>query len=241
MVSTTQVLKQFTNSSPKYVFFSGGKDSLATLLLAYEYWGRSNFEVIYTEIPGNTHKLNVSYVYQVCKELNVKLHHMKNLYYGDFFTCMKKWGLPWVSTKWCYSVFKVVMWRTLPEGVMAIGVKKKDSLYRKVSYKNEIMKLWWCRKNIGIFPILDWSDEQILDLINTYGFKLCPCYEKYLDSGNCMYCSFKNKAKIARVMLDEEWRNKIIDGLSAIRTKGKKGVKYIVERWLKAGELNSCG
>ena len=229
-----ELMRRLRDKKPKYVFFSGGKDSLAVLLLAVEHWPRSTFEAVYTEVPGNTHPDNVRYVYEVCRELGVRLHHMKNLYYGDFFACMRRWGLPWACSRWCYRVFKKAMWEALPWGWKVAGLKRSDSSFRYRRYKAEVMREWHTDSYM-VLPILSWTDEQVLDLIKSYGFDLCPCYHKYLDSGNCMFCSFKNKAQIARVMADDEWRDRIVDALLEVRQLDNKGW-YVVRRWLEASQ-----
>ena len=216
------------------MFFSGGKDSLACLLLACEHWPRGSFEVVYTEVPGNTHPDNKRYVYEVCRELGVRLHHMKNLYYGDFYACMRKWGLPWVCSKWCFRVFKRVVWNTLPWGFQVTGIKRSDSRFRAKRYLAKIMRETFSG-SVMVLPILDWTNEQVLDYVKGHGFDLCPCYHEYLDSGNCMYCSFKNRAQVARVMADPEWRDRILDALLEVETCSEKAW-YIVRRWLEAAQ-----
>jgi len=60
-----------------YVLFSGGKDSLATLLWVMENVNNDNWKILYTEVTGNTSPLCTEYVRKICnghkKEVNETL------------------------------------------------------------------------------------------------------------------------------------------------------------------------
>jgi len=126
-----------------YMFFSGGKDSLATLL-ATIYSGNAvvrRLVIVFNEITGNTHPKNIKQVYRVLDKLGLPhpvvvesppyirikayvlrgdrtLHiAARNRHGEDFWSSMLRWGIP-VKLKngkrWCYNEFKEKHWRYLP-------------------------------------------------------------------------------------------------------------------------------
>ena len=94
------ILEKYKNWNGKYVLFSGGKDSLVVLDLAYKYW-KDNFKVIYIEITGNTHPKCNKYVHKVVNEYGVELIHLK--YDKDFFDMLMELSYPsvlWSGARW---------------------------------------------------------------------------------------------------------------------------------------------
>lgn len=126
-----------------YVFFSGGKDS-AAVLAAVAYAGDSVVKraiIVYNELVGNTHPLNVRQAYNIIQKLGfeeptvvesppysriavevfrgVKVLHIRaRSRRGDFWDAVEAWGLPVLrpgtGRRWCYNEFKEKHWRALP-------------------------------------------------------------------------------------------------------------------------------
>ena len=217
---------------PVYAYFSGGKDSLAALLYAYD----NDIDirgVIYTEVTGNTHETNIEYAKDIVKQLGYRLIYLKAA--RAFYNDLVNWGIPFYKTRWCMTHYKVRVWRKFHRNIphiALVGVKHSDSRVRKIYFQDNLH----LNKNISQeymwSPILSWSTKQVYAYIKKNSVKLNPLYKIIYDSGNCMFCPFKSIKQIKGVSNLPDWRLKIIDFLKQIRDINKitMQVKY---RWLK--------
>jgi len=223
-----QLIREFARKLGKpWVLFSGGKDSLATLLLAVEALGRDGVRgVVYVEVTGNTHEACTQYVYRVCERLGLELAHLRRDDL-DFFDALVKWGVPHRVNRWCWNEFKVKVWLRVKPPVFLAGVKHSDSKHRELA--------GWSRPKqihgmIVFSPIYHWTTDDVLDYIRSRNIELNPCYEKFGHSGNCMFCPMRDKLSIAKTMVDPCWGPKIASTLLKLRNEwGKREAR----RWLK--------
>jgi len=214
------------------VFFSGGKDSLATLL-----WIVDNvpdirgMRIIYAEVTGNTHRLCNHYVHNVIKALGLEEHFVhvkrKDKTFWDF---LHEIGPPLLlPSRWCLNEMKRKAWRPYISGLFAvIGLRAEESYHR--SKARQFMRT--SNGQLTILPILSWTREQVLDYIREHGFWLNPCYRRYGHSGNCMFCPYHRREYIIRTLADPEWRLKIISALNACRIGGPIQAR-LRDRWLR--------
>lgn len=219
----------FLNKKKFTVLFSGGKDSTAALLWTLEHIRHGNWNVLYIEIPGNTHPLCTKYVVELCDGFDIasKLIVARNKKY-DFYECLRRWGVPIIGKyRWCMYNFKIKVIKRYAYGVQVTGVKKSDSHMRRKREKVEFFKL---TKTIAVNPLANWSTKQVLNYLKEHNVKVNPCYKKYGHSGNCMFCPYHNKTQIVRTLQDPEWRGKILGSLKSGKGKISRE-KY--EKWLK--------
>jgi len=222
---------EFLNNRRFIATFSGGKDSLATLLWILDNIKHDNFKILYIEIPGNTHPLCTQYVRNVCKQLGVYNKLIVDGRYDlEFFECLRKWGIPVIGIyRWCLWQFKVkVFEKHLSYSLIQVsGVRREDSRARAKLGLIEIHRLF---NAIIVNPIINWTRRQVLNYIREHGVPLNPCYKIYGHSGNCMFCPYHDKKAIRLTMQDPEWRNKIISALRHCKAPlGKKTLR----RWMK--------
>ena len=150
-----------------YVFFSAGKDS-AAVLAAVAYAGDSiarHAVVVYNELAGNTHPLNVEQAYRVLERLgwsdvvrvesppyhNIKLAvvrgaravhiHAMSRYREDFWRSVERWGIPVMlknGMRWCLGEFKAKHWYHLPQ----LGTVRYSLVGVKVADSGHRRRIW---------------------------------------------------------------------------------------------------
>jgi len=212
-----------------HIMFSGGKDSTALLLLTLQALPKSKIKgVVFTEITGNTAQCNIKYLEEVIEKLGLE---DKFIYSRrgdlDFFQALVKWGLPHIKNRWCMTEFKFKVWRSVDIDKALIGVKYSDSHWRRRYTWDKPKKL---RGMLVFSPIYDWKTEDVLDYIKSMNFPISACYEVYGHSGNCMFCPFRTKTQIEKIMKDPVWSSKIAWALSKLYNNwGRREAK----RWLR--------
>ncbi len=73
-----------------------------------------------------------------------------------------------------------------PNGVLASGVRTKESKRRKFN-----TKMWSVMEGVPIFaPIYHWSDDEVWAYFTEHGFEKAPAYEKLCISGDCLCGAF---------------------------------------------------
>jgi len=223
-------VKEFLNQRRFIVLFSGGRDSLATLLWVLDNIDHDDWKILYIEVSGNTHPLCTEYVKRVCEALGVK---SKLLIDGredaDFFTCLRKWGVPLIGKyRWCLYQFKIKVIEKYKRYslIYVSGVRRRDSWRRKGI---EPIEFFRSSETVVVNPILNWSRRQVIEYIARHGVDVNPCYKIYGHSGNCMFCPYHTKEMIVLTLKDPEWGEKI---LSSLTFKGRFS-KKIAEKWVK--------
>ena len=231
-----QVIKMIRNvcessSLPTYVFFSGGKDSLASLLLTW--LADINFKVVFAVMPDNTHPLCIEYVRKICEEHGVDLIMLERLEYGNFWKCIERWGLPHPHVLWCWRIFKHDVFKILEPCIKIVGVRKSESLARTKRYKESVV----CRgkEGICIYPILNWSEERTLSFIKKMKVSLNPCYGFAKDSLSCVFCPKRSADKIKAIMTAPQckyFKEKIVETLQKVKATSNYS-KAVKRMWLK--------
>ena len=201
-----------------YIAFSGGKDSTVLLHLAVEALPpRLIRGVVFVEVTGNTHPMNIRYVHDVVDRLGLsdKLMHLRREDM-DFFQAMEKWGVPGFKHRWCYREFKLTQFTRVKPAVYIVGVKHSDSNTRAMWNWSKPKNMYG---NFLMSPIWFWTDNDVHDYMKSRSIPLNPCYRVYLHSGNCMFCPFHTKPRIRAVLADDQWAEKILSTLSKIRNE----------------------
>lgn len=171
--------------------YSGGKDSDVILQLAKEAGIR--YRAIYkntTIDPPGT----IAHV----KEMGVEILRPKE----NFFQLIAKKGFPSRFSRFCCEALKE--YKVLDKTV--IGVRKAESRARKERYNEPTeCRYFGAKKEENhveqIYPILEWTDEDVRDFILDRGLKLAPLY---YDTGGqinvtrrlgCMCCPLASRRK----------------------------------------------
>lgn len=206
----TEILDKYKNWNKKYVLFSGGKDSLVVLDLAYKCWG-FNFKVIYIEISGNTHPKCTKYVYKVINEYGLELIHLK--YDRDFFDMLMELGYPsvlWAGSRWCLQRFKnkpmMQFSKNNTVNLTLVGVKQGDSNRRRMWISKNVIdgRVINPRKKeygkVKLYPIYNWSNEDVWNYIKQNNLPLNPLYEEIGRAGNCIICPAMKEHEFLAIM-----------------------------------------
>jgi len=224
-------LADFLSRRQFSVLFSGGKDSLATLLWVMENVDHDRWNVVYVVVPENTHPLCTKYVANVCRELEISEKLLCAMRTDiEFFDRLRTWGVPlFRKNRWCLWQFKMKVWKRCARPVQVCGHKRVDSPRRRNFGYIEIFRY---ERAIVVNPLLDWTDEMVIDFIKDHGIELNPCYRMYGHSGNCMFCPYHTKDKIVRTLADPVWREKIISALLECKNIRSRIGNEIKRKWL---------
>jgi len=163
-------IKRLLQSGKSFVLFSGGKDSLATLLylkrIAEEV--ERDLTALYVDTTAGLPE-NTEYVRQICHHLLVKLEIVTPKV--DYFTLVKKWGIPSFGYRWCCRELKIKPVKEYLDTVMEPkvvfdGIRAAESNVRK-----HYIPIWYhpSFRCLSVSPIFYWSDNRVNSLINSNG------------------------------------------------------------------------
>jgi phosphoadenosine phosphosulfate reductase len=183
---------------PVAVSFSGGKDSLATLLLVLEADLKPDILFIDTGLEfGET----VDHVKAVSKEFNLPLVEEKA---GDsFWEQLDTFGPPAKDYRWCCKTCKLgpaarLIKERYPDGVLSfIGQRRYESEQRAA--KKKVWKNPWVPLQIGASPIQNWTSLHIWLYLFKKGVVYNPWYENGLERIGCWLCPSSDLAEIEAV------------------------------------------
>lgn len=176
---------------PIEIAYSGGKDSDVILQLAKE--AGISFKAIYrctTIDPPGT----IGHVKAVGVEIRKPLNGV------TFFKLIQKNGLPTRWRRYCCKDLKE--YKILDKCVM--GVRREESVKRTKRYQEPTeCRFYGSKKNHveAIYPILDWTLQDVTDYIEDRGIKCAPVY--YDEEGTfhpeqrlgCLCCPLKSIKK----------------------------------------------
>ena len=181
---------------PKVVSFSGGKDSLATLLLTRE--AGLDLPVLFID-TGLEFPETVEYVHRLKEELGLDLVVGK----ADeeaFFRNVEFFGPPGKDYRWCCKTNKLgptvkAIVDHYPEGVLSfIGQRRYESEQRAA--KPRVWRNPWTPGQIGASPIQDWTALHVWLHIMRSGVSYNPWYERGLDRIGCFLCPASDMAEL---------------------------------------------
>lgn len=187
-----------TTSKPVTVSYSGGKDSLTTLLLVRDVV--SEFDILFAD-TGLEFKETVDNVKQIALELNLplKLHSSGN----SFWQSIDNFGPPTVEARWCCKVCKLgaitqVIENNYENGCLTfIGQRKYESEIRANS--EHIWKNPWVGNQIGATPIQNWTALHVWLYLFLKKAKYNPLYEQGFDRIGCWLCPSASMADFSRL------------------------------------------
>jgi len=170
---TLNLIKKAGKGKEPYVFFSGGKDSLAVLSLARKALWR--VDAVYVDTTVSIPK-NLKYVRSICKELGVELHVVRPE--RTFFELAAKKGFPTFRRRWCCDYLKLRPVRKFmhgrnPKRVCFDGQRSEESIRRR----NLPLRQW--RDYLGCYlyhPIREWTREEVEDYLRREGLPINPLY-----------------------------------------------------------------
>lgn len=187
-----------TTGKPVTVSYSGGKDSLATLLLVRDSF--QEFDILFAD-TGLEFQETVDNVKRIAEELSLPLKIHSS---GDaFWQSIDNFGPPTVEARWCCKVCKLgaitqVIENNYESGCLTfIGQRKYESEIRKNS--DHIWKNPWVGNQIGATPIQNWTALHIWLYLFWKKANYNPLYEEGFDRIGCWLCPSASMADFSRL------------------------------------------
>jgi phosphoadenosine phosphosulfate reductase len=198
---------------PKVVAFSGGKDSLATLLLARK--AIRDFTTVFIDTDVEFPE-TLSYVRRMEKDLG--LHLVVGSSEGNFWRGAAYFGPPGRDYRWCCKVSKMgptarVFHRLFPGGCLNfIGQRRYESEIRARSQKT-----WrnpWLPGQRAASPIQNWTALHVWLYLMRERVETNPLYREGMERIGCWLCPASDLSELERIEelhpeLWQRWRQKL--------------------------------
>ena len=187
------------NQKPAIVSFSGGKDSLASLLLTID--AGLSLPVLFVD-TGLEFDETVEHVRDVCRRHNLKLIEEKAPT-DAFFGNLVYFGPPAKDYRWCCKTNKLgptvgAITKNFPDGVLSfIGQRKYESEAR-----NAKPRVWtnpWTPGQIGASPIQNWCAMHVWLYIFSRKEPFNVWYTRGLDRIGCFLCPASDLAEFEAI------------------------------------------
>ncbi len=196
------------------VSFSGGKDSLATLLLALE--SGLDFRTFFLD-TGIELPETLEYVREVGKKYGLEIDWIEA---GDaFWKSLEIFGPPARDYRWCCKVTKLgpttrYILENYPQGLLTlVGQRRYESEGRMK--KGRVWKNEWVPNQLSASPIQNWSSLEVWLYILWKGAPVNPWYRRGLTRIGCYLCPSSDLAdfEIERRYFRgiDEWQNYLRD------------------------------
>jgi phosphoadenosine phosphosulfate reductase len=223
-------------NQPINVSFSGGKDSLAALILTLK--ARQNVELLFVN-TGLEFPETVQYVQKICSERKLKLHLIQEE--NEFFEQLGNFGPPGKDFRWCCKTNKLgpltaFIQKRYPKGCVTVEGRR---VYESFSRANigPVEKNPFVPNQTTLCPIRNWNALEVVLYINWNKMPLNPLYELDYERIGCWLCPSALQSELANTKrthprLYEEWISYLHDWAK----KNGLDAKYIdwgLWRWRK--------
>ncbi|MHA1751684.1 MAG: phosphoadenosine phosphosulfate reductase domain-containing protein [Candidatus Helarchaeota archaeon] len=186
------------NEIPVAVSFSGGKDSLCTLLIAIEEL-KDNFHVIFLN-TGIEFPETVRFTKEIIRRLGLE----SKLIIGDakntFWENLSKYGFPARDYRWCNKVLKLDIMKKIIEerfngkALTVVGTRKRESRTR--SREREVSQNKNIPGQINVSIIHNWTTLTVWLYIIKKGIKFNPIYNNNFNRIGCWICPSNKLSEI---------------------------------------------
>ena len=187
------------NDLPAIVSFSGGKDSLCTLLLTLD--AGLKLPVLFVD-TGLELRETVEHVHDVCERHQLQLieEHAPE---GAFFGNLVYFGPPAKDYRWCCKTNKLgptvgAINKNFPDGVLSfIGQRKYESEARNA--KPRVWRNPWTPGQLGASPIQNWCAMHVWTYIFMKREPYNVWYARGLDRIGCFMCPASDLAEFEMI------------------------------------------
>jgi len=211
------------------VSYSGGKDSLATLLLTRD----AGFElpVMFVD-TGIEFPETVEHVRAIAGEMELDL--IVGRPRNDFFELVKVFGPPGRDYRWCCKSCKLgptvsLIREHFPDGVLTfIGQRRYESDTRE--RKGAVWKNPWVPQQTGASPVQDWTALDVWLYIFLKGARYNPLYERGFQRIGCWLCPSCDLAErelLNLTKVDQEPWSRILEE--------ERKMRDLPEEWIEKG------
>lgn len=223
-----------TTNRPVTVSYSGGKDSLATLLLVRD--AIKQFEILFAD-TGLEFTETIENVREVTNELSLPLKtHSSG---GSFWQAIDNFGPPTVEARWCCKVCKLgaitqIIEDNYENGCLTfVGQRKYESEIRANS--EHIWRNPWVGNQIAATPIQNWTALHVWLYLFWKKAEYNPLYEQGFDRIGCWLCPSASMADFSRLSeIHPELSEKLEKYLKAYAARNglpQEWVTYGFWRW----------
>ena len=197
---TESDVERIVKAATPYVLFSGGLDSLCTLLYIKAVAQKVNRNVRALHVDTTVGMSDTTkYVEEVCKKIGVDLQIVRPKI--DFFTLAKKWGIPSHTYRWCCRELKIKPLaehlRKKPEPKVVLdGIRAAESRIR-ASY----LPAWYhpSFKCLCVSPIFYWSNIEVRRYIMDEFDFTTEIFEDLRTSPECWCGAYKSKSDFEKL------------------------------------------
>ncbi len=220
-----------------FVSFSGGKDSLVTLLISLKAFGK--IPVLFND-TGIELPETVEYVKNFAKEYGLELIYAAGD--GKFFKYLDVFGPPARDFRWCCKVVKLapileaVRRRFGEKPVLSIvGQRKYESIARAFSPTVWVNR--WLPGIISTTPIQEWTALEVWAYLYLMNVKVNELYYEGFDRLGCWLCPASEIAEFELVAakhpdLWTSWENYLRRFKKRLNLE-EEWLKYHLWRWKK--------
>lgn len=215
------------------IFYSGGKDSQASLIWAVKKYGVENCEAVFCD-TGWENPVTYQHIEETTRALGVKLVTLKSKKYDGFVDlAVKKKRFPSTKARFCTEELKSIpaidYVLSLNENIIVIeGIRKNESMSRskmtqecmyfrgyfqpnakgKVHsyHKKEVIE--WCKKfDASKFrPVFDWTAEQVIKYITDNGQQPNWLYYQGFSRVGCYPCIMARHGELKLIIENDPKR-----------------------------------
>jgi len=223
-------VKKIITSKRSFVLFSGGIDSLGTLMYLKELAEEVNRDLtaVYVDTTAGLSE-NKKYVRKVCRYLDVKLEIVSPK--TDYFTLVKRWGIPSHGYRWCCRELKIkpiadFLRRIKEPKAVFDGIRAQESNTRR-----QYVPIWYhpSFKCLSVSAIFYWTRDRVLSYVNGNG--LPKTFLHSMSSSTECWCgAYKSKSDFEKLYeLDREMFNRLAD----VERENKGRFTFIYEKGQK--------
>lgn len=221
---------------PVTVSYSGGKDSLVTLLLVKK--AIEQFDVLFVDTGLEFEETK----HNVLRNADKYGLNLLQISAGDaFWVNLEHFGPPSVEARWCCKVCKLakvsqLIEQNYPRGCLTfIGQRKYESEVRARSQR--IWKNPWVGNQVSASPIQNWTALHIWLYIFREKAEYNSLYEKGFDRIGCWLCPASSLAEFERIreIIPSSWEKWMFYLKEYARKMNlpEEWVKYGLWRWRK--------
>lgn len=228
-------------SRPIAVAFSGGKDSLAVLLLVKKALPKQSFHVMFID-TGIEFPETIENVFAAVSTLGLKDRLIIKLVEKDqFFRVLDQFGLVARDFRVCCKTVKLgpiaqLIEEHFPKGCLSfIGQRRYES--RRRANSGPIWENPWVPNQIGASPIQNWTALMVWLYLFQEKAPYNDLYKRGFERIGCMFCpaSTMSEFDMIAACYPQEWERwyKVARSIAEREGLSEKWVKYGFWRWKK--------
>jgi 3'-phosphoadenosine 5'-phosphosulfate sulfotransferase (PAPS reductase)/FAD synthetase len=219
-VDEPEWMKHLSAADTAYVLFSGGKDSCVALAHTKELMERrevaTQLVALHVDTTAGLPAVE-GFSEEFCALLGIPLEVIRPK--EDYFTLVKRWGVPRPRARWCCFHLKIEPIKTYLEERQ--GYIVLDGMRREESRKRSQYPATYDHPHFGmvVHPIIDWTAQQVDEFIDSRNLPVNPAYELGFSSWECWCGVFKRKCEFERLLeVDEDFFMKLVELESSLES-----------------------